>query len=89
MVLHRDLRESATNESLTLEWTIGPRTQADSINDAYTATTRGDSREGQRHIMLVGPQPKFDSRLCSPWRFDINVSTHGCSISDLKTTSRT
>ena len=87
MVLHRDLRESATNESLTLEWTIGPRTQADSINDAYTATTRGDSRE-ERHIVLVGPQPKFDSRLRSPWRFDI-VSTHGCSISDFKITWRT
>ena len=89
MVLHRDLRESATNECLRLEWTIGPGTQADSINDASTATTRRDSREEQHHTVLVDPQPKFDSRLRSPWRFDNIVSTHGCSISDLKTTSRT
>ena len=89
MVLHRDLRESATNESLRLEWTIGPGTQADSINDAYTATTRRDSREEQHHTVLVGSQPKFDSRLCSSWRFDNIVSTHGCSISDFKITWRT
>ena len=88
MVLHRDLRESAMNESPGLEWTIGPGTQADSINDAYTATTRKDSREEQHHTVLVGPQPKFDSRLRPPWRFDI-VSTHGCSIFDFKITWRT
>ena len=89
MVLHRDLREYAMNERLALEWTIGPGTQADSINGAYTAITRRDSREGQHHTVLVGPQPKFDSRLRSSRRFDNIVSTHGCSISDFKITWRT